>query len=278
MLLLDLYAGFMAVEGSLKVDHKLSFVTDVFLPTESRCNMVARSIGYEQPLILCACKERIIFQMASDPTAKKWRRMATDGEVLSVLCWNRDLYYIEANGRNGKHDVQYVKCVHNFLDVATNVTEKYEQPEELLQLDRNNRIDDFITPARMVIKRFEEDKLEIDIGSTHVTLNLRTYSKQISSIRYDEVYDVGAIPTKGNIYVKRGGLGCRGADIGGVLSNSYVGARAIAVDSEDYFLVVCPSRKIPILPSRIYAISWKGTGDTNMFVLHADTHSSLLKS
>lgn len=163
MLLLDLYAGFMVVEGSLKVDHKLSFVTDVSLRTESRCNMVARRIGHEQPLILCACKEGIIFQMASDPTAKKWRRMATDGEVLSVLCWNRDLYYIEANGRNGKHDVHYVKCVGNFLDVATNVTEKYEQPEELLRLDRNNRVDDFITPARMVIKRFEEEKKRLTL-------------------------------------------------------------------------------------------------------------------
>ena len=254
----------------MKADHKLSFVTDLTLPTESHCNMVARSIGHEQPLILCACKEGIIFQTAGDPVAEKWRCMAVDGEgeVLSVLCWNKDLYYIETDGRDGKEHVLYVKCVKNFLDFATNLKEDHEESEELLELEVRN-VD---APRMSVIP--DTEKLEIDIGTHHCSLDLSNEEAEAkASKNMSEVYDVGTTLTKGHLLVNKKGLDFTGAllDVERPLIKPLPGARAVATDNDDYFLVACnpiaevDEEKEPAVISRIHAMSWKGKGCINQY-------------
>ena len=256
----------MAVEGTLKVDHKLSFVTDVSLPTESRCNMVTRSVGHEQPLILCACKEGIIFQTASDLMAEKWRCMATDGEgaVVSVLCWKKDLYYIETDGRDGKEHVFYIKCVKNFRDFATNLKEDHEESEELLEMKIRD-MDDCVA-ARMSINP-DTEKLEIDIGTRRVSLDLSNEEAEaVASQNKSEVYDVGTTLTKGHLLINRKGLDFSGAllDVEPPHIKPLPGARAIATDNDDYFLIACnpiaedEEEQEPAISSRIHAISWKG--------------------
>ena len=265
----------------MKVDHKLSFVTDVSLPTESRCNMVARSVGHERPLILCAYKEGIIFQMASDVVAERWRRVAIDGEgeVVSVLCWKKDLYYIETDGRDGKEHVFYVKCIQNFLDFATNLKEDHEESEELLEMEIRD-MDDCVA-ARISINP-DTEKLEVDIGTHHGSLDLSNNDTEVQgSKNKSEVYDVGTTLTKGHLLVNKKGLDLSGALLDAERSRikPLLGARAVATDNDDYFLIACnpiaedKEEKEPAISSRIYAISWKGmVGYTSLLYREINIH------